>query len=691
MADDGKLIRIENEYITCLLNDSGVILELANRKTGTALVSQGENLTGWKIVSTLGSWREHPLFEAGNHAKIEAGPSKAVLTFGGLHGVGIQKAGVMLDFNIKLTFELHGPELVCQAEAENNSNETLREIWFPFLSGARELDRHEGHHLVINNSTGMILDDPLANLPQYDGKTFGNRPGGKFFTCGFGKHPLLYPGVCSMPWMDYYNGRQGWYLGYHDQEMPSTALLMRSRSVEGDMQLGFARYPFVKPGQKWSSGKYVIRCHEGGWRAGARRYAEFAKTKIKSEADTPDWLKKAPGFHLISCIGQDRRINNDYDHIYETFKADREEGLDLPILVFGWVRRGFDNGYPELDPDERLGGAAKLREVIGKVQAEGGKVLLYSQGRLIDLCTDFYKAIGKDCCCVSEDGTPYIDEYSFNTESTLYPNRLFALSCPSTAQWGDQLKKQIDIIMGLGADGILFDQIGADIPYICFGENHGHAAPDMAFHGKIEMLRGLHSYAAGKDGGFAIIGELICDAFLQDLDITHGYATQDGETNPKVDGIHVLSDIYRYTFPRHRPSCRMCVTKDDYSKAFVNGLVIEHYRRGGDQEVYDYVVGLQKLRASLMGFYNCSDFVDEEGISYQPGGFTAKHYICDDGRHGVAVASLSGKGGIVRIDAPFMETADLHMVGGAVAEIKKEGGVFQIELAAHSAVILIGR
>ena len=689
--NNDNLIRLENDDLICALNDSGVILELANKKTGTALVARGENLTGWKIVSSLGSWREHPVFEDGNHAKVEAGAEKAVLAFDGLNGAGIQKAGVELDFQIKMTYELCGAELVCQVEAVNNSNETLREIWFPFLSGVRELDAHEQHHLVINNSTGMILDDPIKNLPAYDGKFFGNRPGGRFFTCGFGKYPLLYPGVCSMPWMDYYNGNQGWYLGYHDLETPSTALLMRSRSVEGDMQLGFARYPFIKPGQKWSSGKYIIRCHEGGWQAGARRYAEFAKTKIKSEADAPGWLKDAPGFHLISCIGQDRRINNDYDHIYETFKADREEGLDLPILVFGWVRRGFDNGYPELDPDDRIGGADKLREVINKVQAGGGKVLLYSQGRLIDLCTDFYKTIGKDCCVVSEDGTPYIDEYSFNTESTLYPNRLFALSCPSTKQWEDQLKKQIDIVMGLGADGVLFDQIGADNAFICFDDNHGHRAPDMAFHGKIAMLDELQRYAAEKDGGFAIIGELICDAFLQSLDITHGYATQDGETNPKINGIHVLSDIYRYTFPRHRPSCRMCASRDDYSKAFVNGLVIEHYRRNNDPDIYEYVIKLQKLRASLMEFFNNSDFVDEDGISYQPGAFTTKRYICEDGRHGVATANLSDKKDIVRIASPFMDKAALYLPGGAAMEICAVNGVFRVELEPHTACIMIGR
>ena len=678
-------IRLENDDLLCLLSDSGVILELTNKKTNASLVAPGENLTGWKMISNVGRWREHPIFDVDNHAEVTASATEATLFFDGVQG-GREKQ----HFQITMTYALRGAELVAQMKVLNAADETLREIWFPFLSGIRDLDKHQEHKLIINNSTGLIMTDPLTNLPHYDGENFGNRPGGQFFCYGMGKYPQLYPGACSMPWMDYYNDTQGWYLGYHDMKTPSTALLMRARDVEEDMQFGFARYPFIKPGQEWVSGEFVIRCHEGGWRPGARRYAQFANTKFDSP-NAPAWLQNSPGFHIISCIGQDRLIRNTYDHIYDTFKANQAEGLDIPLLVFGWVRRGFDNGYPELEPDERVGGAAKLREVIAKVHAEGGKVMLYTQGRLIDFCTDFYKTIGKDCCVKSEDGTPYMDEYSFNTEATLYPNRLFALSCPSTKQWETQLKKQIDIVMDLGADGLLYDQIGADPAFICFDETHEHESPDMAFHGKIHLLEELHRYAEEKDPNFVIMGELTCDAFLQKLDISHGYSTQDGVPGGAPAGTHIVSDVYRYTFPQHRPSCRLCVCRDDYNRAFVNGLVLEHFRnRPSKQDLYKYVVQLQKLRASLMGFINHSAYVDEDGISSQPGSFTVKHYVGDDGRHGVALANLSDKRMTARVSVPGLgDKAVLHLYNGEKEDVCVENGVFHVTLDTQCAAFLL--
>jgi hypothetical protein len=588
-----------------------------------------------------------------------------------------------------MTFELAGEELRARVTVENHCDDLLREIWFPFLSGVRELDKHTRHHLLINYSTGLIMDDPYVNLPHYDGQTFGNRPGGRFFTHGFGKYPLLYPGVCAMPWMDYYDARQGWYLGYHDHDTPSTGLLMRTRDVEEDIQLGFVRYPMIQPGTRWESGTFVICAHEGDWHAGSKRYQAFAAEKI-GVTHAPDWLQNTSGFHIVSCIGQDRGIHHSYSHIYETFKADCASGVDLPLVVFGWVKRGFDNGYPELDPDERIGGAEALRSVIRQVQVEGGKVLLYTQGRLIDMCTDFYKQIGHDCCCVSEDGVPYVDEYSFNAEATIYPNRLFALSCPSTKAWEDQLKKQIDIVMDLGADGLLYDQIGADQAFICFNPAHEHASPDMAFHGKIQMLENLQQYAAAKNPGFAIMGELICDVFLQKLDITHGWETQDGPDTPPY--MHVCSEIYRYTFPSHRPSCRMARTQAGYNTAFVNGMALEHSdMRLGNDAIVRHAVDLQKLRARLMPFFNNSRFVDEDGLVSQPEAVLAKRYVGADGTEGVAIANNSEKPMIARIALAARPggKATLYRQTGSQEEIVAEVGVFHIEIPGLQAAFLI--
>ena len=688
---------LENNNIYCLIDSTGVLLELIYKTTGASLIQCGKNMTGWKIITNLGRWREHPVFDVDNDGHIDCDGTTATIAFHSLCG-----KTAILDYDMQIIYTLeHDGELRANIRIVNNSNETLREIWFPFISGVRTLDADIPHHLIFNSSTGMIIDDPLVNLPVYDGYTFNSRTNGEFMVGqfmrrGMGRYPLIYPGNACMPWIDYYNNKQGWYLGYHDMETPSTAMLIRKRQIEGDIQLGFCRYPMVKPGQSWTSGDYVIRPHAGEWHDGAKRYVQFAKNKIQ-DGQMPPWMRDLSGFRLVLLIDQSRGIQNDYDFIYDQFKKDRKNGVDLPILVFGWVRRGFDNGYPELDPDERIGGAGKLKEVISKVRSEGGHVLLYTQGRLIDMCTDYFKGPGSKCAYKSEDGVPYTDEYLFYNEATLDPNRKFALACPSTDEWKRQLLSQIDTVMELGANGILFDQMGADVPYICFDETHNHSSPDMAADGKIELLRILQDYAEKKDPGFAIVSELICDVFLQHLDFTHGFETQNSSFYNFPGWLRANSAIYRYTFPTHRPTCRFCESKNEFSEAFVNGLLFEHNvsfsvkEETKAEEIEQYLYSLERLWQNHAGFFNSSRFLDNEGIWMQSEGILAKRF--DGGEtQGITIANFRTEENKARFSIQgCYNDAHVYKNDGSEELINIINNVIELTMDGESAALILLR
>ena len=102
----------------------------------------------------------------------------------------------------------------------------------------------------------------------------------------------------------------------------------------------------------------------------------------------------------------------------------------------------------------------------------------------------------------------------------------------------------------------------------------------MAADGKIALLKELQQYAEEKDPNFAIVSELICDVFLQYLDFTHGYETQNTSYYEFPEWLQVRSEIYRYTFPTHRMTCRFCENENEFNLAFVNGLLFEHHLEG---------------------------------------------------------------------------------------------------------------
>lgn len=375
-------------------------------------------------------------------------------------------------------------------------------------------------------------------------------------------------------------------------------------------------------GEHCEVGDYILKFHDGDWHQGAKCYGEFAKTKIKNMS-SPEWIQGIPAVHFSFHISQNRHINNSYDDLLNKFRQNQKMGLNLTLFVFGWVKSGFDNGYPEYDPDPRLGGREKLKEIITAITQDGGKVILYTQGRLIDKQTDYYQQIGQKLCLKNEYGTEYIDEYSFNAEGTIYPGKVFALACPATEEWFEQLKYQIDIVMDLGASGILFDQIAGDPPFLCFDKRHPHGKPDMAFDAKIELLNRLQQYAESRDPQFIIMSELICDVYLQCVDLTHGMATFREDNKP----VRYLPEMYKYVFPRHRITSRNANTIQAYHQSFAMGFIFEYRDNLSD---LNYLESLLKMRLKLERFLVRGTFVDTDFVSWDPASLFIKVFVAEN-------------------------------------------------------------
>jgi hypothetical protein len=624
------------------ITSHGAFASIRDGRVGEDYLS-GEEPTGWRLITSLGPWLEHPCLERDNEGEFREIENGVELRFARLRG----ETGETLDMALTLRYLLEGEALLLSAEIDNRSGETARELQVPLVSGFTRPAPGDSGSLALPLEMGTILDAPLENLPVEGRFGLRPRPAGNFLGMDFWPHyPLPYPGVACMPWMDFYGRKGGLYLGYHDRGTPTLALLARKRAAREDFQLGFARYPFVAPGSAASLGEFRITPHEGDWHRGADRYRGFALTKLAAEASSPEWIKRAPGLAFSFHVGQNRKVLAPYEAMIERFERCRALGLELPLFVFGWVRSGFDNGYPEYEPDPRLGGEARLESVIGEIVGRGGKVILYTQGRLIDTSTRFYRRKGRKLSLKNEYGSEYYDEYSFNALGTIYPGKVFALGCPGTEAWFRQLRRQIDIVMGLGASGILFDQLAGDPPFLCFDASHRHPSPDLAFEAKIGLLRRLGDYARSRDPEFVVMTELVCDAYLQCVDLSHGMATHRTEDGPR----RFLPEMYRYTFPRHRVTSRGAATKDAINQVLALGLPMEY--NAANPEL-PYLEAALKLRSSLGRFFVDGSFVDEDGLSGLAAPLAAKaHLSADGGERLVAVMNRSGEGRAARLAAP---------------------------------------
>ena len=144
-----------------------------------------------------------------------------------------------------------------------------------------------------------------------------------------------------------------------------TTCLQVMAQADQVLSASIVKYPFVKAGETWTSEPAVVRLYRGDWHEAARTYRAWAKTWMP-KPNPPEWLRCVPGWVLPSLKGQTGHITATYSDLPGIFKEAQASGINL-LNVFGWVKQGFDNLYPEYDPDEARGGSATLKEALAQI------------------------------------------------------------------------------------------------------------------------------------------------------------------------------------------------------------------------------------------------------------------------------------------------------------------------------------
>ncbi len=551
---------LENDHIRIGVTKSGIIASIYNKKTGTEFIEKDKG-SGWKLVTSLRGWTEYPVFDYMNAGTIKKNGDSIEIFFKHLTGL----EGDRLAVSMNLYFRLRGEDVVLEVAIKNNSKETVREVWFPLISGLDKISSSKIEpSLTVPFWAGSKFEDPARTLSENWIPLEGHLSW---------KFPVLYPGIASMSWLDFYNDKEGLYLASYDTTFQTTGLAARRRKEKGDFQIGIIKYPFAGPQESWRSKEFIISGHTGDWHAAARKYRKFADIwmeKIRRAA----WIEDAPGICDLFMKHQNKRIYFNYDRLPRIQKENADRGVNLPLYIFSWYKNGHDSGYPEYAPDKDMGGEKKLRVALKDVRKKGGRSILYTQGRLIDFSTGYYKRKGHKACIKNEDGIFYVDKYAWPIQGTISPQKIFAIACPSTEEWPKQLNRQADMVMALGADGLLFDQMGGDHPYLCFDKSHLHKKPAMAFAGKIKLLKDLQGRVKAKDRDFAVMVELVCDCFTQYADMVHSH----NDSFVVQGNMLPLPELYRYTFPEHIITSRDAQKKETINHSFVLGLRQEYWR-----------------------------------------------------------------------------------------------------------------
>jgi hypothetical protein len=282
--------------------------------------------------------------------------------------------------------------------------------------------------------------------------------------------------------------------------------------------------------------------YAGPWYVAAKHYRAWVESWL-DPLPKPEWTQDSTGWLLAILKQQNGDLMWDYGSLDRLADLAEQRGLDT-LGLFGWAHGGHDRYYPDYIPDPTMGGPETLKESIKKVQQRGQQVILYANGQLIDSATEFYRLHGVETMVADPRGNPAIQMYNkFKATST----PIFVTACTAAPLWRERMLSLAQQAHALGADGILFDQLGVVGPRQCFAKSHGHETPADA-EGRLELIREIARHMRKLDPDFIIMTEGVVDVEQADIPYFHGCGTGFGYFEPGPSET-VFPELFRYTFP----------------------------------------------------------------------------------------------------------------------------------------------
>ena len=426
------------------------------------------------------------------------------------------------------------------AKTENRGDARLNELQLPFIDMAHACGGERGEDVLYHmNGLGWRIEDPWEKIRRTSHTEYIASDNRVIW------NSMRYPGDAAMSWFGLESGGKFLYLGRHDDKLKICVLSagVSPRKADPRLMLAISHFPFAKKGETVCVSPAFAALCEGGWEKGSDIYGGYARAHWFRAPEVPEWVKKITGWQRVILRHQFGEKNFDYSDLPKIYEAGAKRGLNM-IMVFGWWKGRFDNGYPVYEPDEGLGGAEELKKAIAKVQSMGGYIALYTNGQLIDVNTDYYRTVGRNVCRIDIDGNDYRDHYRFGNEgNTLraFGYKSFVTACPANEEWQTRLVKHEDMKFAYGADSAFFDQIGGAAPLPCFNESHFHGArPDECEIWRVEAFKKLY---ANCPPGKAIGTEMVNDMCLPYVHYIHGI---------QVGAVYVpgcFPEMFMRTFP----------------------------------------------------------------------------------------------------------------------------------------------
>ena len=378
----------------------------------------------------------------------------------------------------------------------------------------------------------------------------------------FGNKSFYYPSVSgSMPWLSVNSPDAGLYIGCHDSLQNVRMFELSYDKSENTFSTSISTPVF---NTEYEIPEMVVKPYIGKWYNASKFYRNWYD-KHFSVASPCDWVINDSGWLLAILKQQNCEVMWPYKDIDKL--CDIAERYNLSTIgLFGWAVGGHDHLYPNFPPDNLMGGKGALEKAIERAHKRGIKIILYANGKIMDTATDYYKYNGIQTIIVKENRQPDVQFYVKQKNTTPV---IFAQACTGSELWR---KTMFDLgiqAVSLGADGILYDQLGVLHPILCFSENHNHLPGQADSKYRLQMINEIRQKVKVLNPDFIVMTEATNDMVLRGIEYTHGLGMG------AAPSTNAFPELYRFTFPELIATQRNpnpMITRTDANFAAVYGL-----------------------------------------------------------------------------------------------------------------------
>lgn len=365
-----------------------------------------------------------------------------------------------------------------------------------------------------------------------------------------------YPSLrCSMQWAALQGETGGWYFASQDTSFSWKNMTAVYRPETGEAAFRFCHHMTCFPGETVQVPSDLVYRYEGSWHKAADLYRTWF-LQHREILEKPEWVRRNTGWLLAIMKQQNDEVIFPYSDLGGLLSDVAEErGIDV-LGVFGRGIGGHDRFYPDYSSDPKLGGDQAFRDGIAKAHERGRKVIVYTNGQLLDQeGTQFWPDTGRFITVVRKDGTLDYQKWHKYADA---PARIHGMACQRSDIWRDIMLRLARQAKDLGADGLLYDQLATRRPMLCYSPDHGHTVPAIVYENdRNDNMDYVRREMAKIDPDFIVMTEGLVDAEMNVIGMFHGCSQAAGiplETAflkrfTDEASQQYYPELFRYTFP----------------------------------------------------------------------------------------------------------------------------------------------